>query len=209
MIAAYIRVSSRSQDTATQRESISRAAAARGHQIGLWSEEKRSGAKLDRPELTKIREAVKAGDVRKLYVFRLDRLTRSGIRDTLEILEELNIYGCEVVSVADGFDLAGPAANIVVAVMAWAAEMERLALGERIAAARARVERAGGRWGRPSRVEAHDVASIRARHKKGDTIRAIAQAVKVPRSTVAAVLSEKGAYARAVAKPLKKARGKV
>jgi DNA invertase Pin-like site-specific DNA recombinase len=37
----------------------------------------------------------------------LDRLRRSGIADTLQVVQELERHGCEVVSVADGFDLAG------------------------------------------------------------------------------------------------------
>ena len=40
-------------------------------------------------------------------------------------------------SVADGFDPAGAHADVIVAVMAWAAQTERLATAERIAAARA------------------------------------------------------------------------
>ncbi len=37
--------------------------------------------------------------------------------------------------------------------MAWASKMERLAIGERVASARERIEAEGGRWGRPSRVD--------------------------------------------------------
>src|SRR5215468_3997888 len=128
MIAAYIRVSSRSQDTAMQRSAIERAATARGDSITKWFEEKRSGRTLARPELDRLRQAARGGQFRKLYVFRLDRLTRSGIRDTFEVIEELRAHGCEVVSVADGFSLEGPAAEVFLAVMAWAAKMERLAI---------------------------------------------------------------------------------
>jgi Resolvase, N terminal domain len=39
---------------------------------------------------------------RRLYVFRLDRLRRSGIADTLPTLDELRGGGVEIVSVADG-----------------------------------------------------------------------------------------------------------
>lgn len=49
-------------------------------------------------------------------------------------------HGCELASVADGFGLDGPAAEVGLAVMAWAAKMERLAINERISAARERVE---------------------------------------------------------------------
>jgi DNA invertase Pin-like site-specific DNA recombinase len=190
-VAAYVRVSSRSQNNATQTEAISRAATARGDAIGAWFEEKRSGEKLDRPVLTRIRDFARRGEISKLYVFRLDRLTRSGIRDTLAVIEELRTHGCTIVSVSDGFGLDGPAGEVVIAVIAWAAQMERLALGERIAAARARVEAKGGAWGRPRRTTTKQANEIGDRKKKGQTIRQIAIAMKIPRSTVGAIASQK------------------
>ena len=51
---------------------------------------------------------------------------------------------------ADGFDMEGPAAEVVLAVMAWASKMERLAINERISAARERLEAAGRPWDDPS-----------------------------------------------------------
>jgi DNA invertase Pin-like site-specific DNA recombinase len=70
-------------------------------------------------------------------------------------------------------------------VMAWAAKMERLAINERIAAARARLEAEGRPWGRPPRLDARTRADIAKRAAGGESIRDIAQAVRVPRSTVA------------------------
>lgn len=194
MIAAYLRVSSRSQNLATQRTAIEQMAKARGDVIETWFEEKRSGGKLERPALDHLRAVAAGGAIERLYIFRLDRLTRTGIRDTLGILEGLRSAGCEVRSVADGFALDGPGSEIVAACMAWAAQMERLALGERISAARARVEKAGGKWGRPARVPPGVARRIVAGRKK-HSIRWLSAAYKVPRSTVAAVLSGKGAYA--------------
>ena len=195
-VAAYVRVSSRSQNHATQVEAITRAAEARGDEITEWFSEKASAGKLDRPALGMVREKARRGEISKLYVFRLDRLARTGIRDTLTVLEELRAAGCKVLSTHDGFDLEGPAADVVISVLAWAAQMERLALGERIAAARARVERRGGSWGRPKALRPIDVTRILARSKKnGESIRQIAIALKIPRSTVAEVVSGKGAYA--------------
>src|SRR5205823_7158670 len=89
------------------------------------------------------------------------------------------------VSVGDGFDLTGPAAEIILAVVCWAAKMERLAINERIAAARERVEAEGRKWGRPSRLTDHDRAKVAALRRVGRTVRQIAVALKVPRSTVA------------------------
>jgi DNA invertase Pin-like site-specific DNA recombinase len=182
---AYLRVSSRAQDFATQKAAIERAAVARGDSITTWYSEKRSGKLLARPELDRLRRDARAGAVRRLYVYRLDRLTRSGIRDTFEVIEELRVHGCTLVSVSDGFDLEGPAAEVVLAVMAWASKMERLAINERISAARDRVEAEGGRWGRPSRVDEalrHRIVSMRS---QGRTFRSIAVALKLPLATVA------------------------
>ena len=187
--AAYVRVSSRAQDHASQRSSIERAAAARGDIVLRWFSERRSGKTVARPELDRLRVAARAGELRRLYVFRLDRLARSGIRDTFDVVDDLRRHGCEIVSVADGFDLGGPAAEVVMAVMAWAAKMERLAIGERIAPARERMAAEGRPWGRPRRLVGADLARVLAMRDEGRTIREIAVALKTPRSTVARAIA--------------------
>ena len=183
-IAAYIRVSSRSQDFPTQKAAIARAAEARGEAIETWYSEKASGRSLERPELAMVRATAQAGLIRRLYIFRIDRLTRSGIRDTLAVVEELRQCGCQLVTVADGFQIDGPWSDIVLAVMAWAAQMERLAIGERIAAARKRVEAQGGRWGRPRSVDRKTRERIASLRAEGRSVRSIAMALKIPRSTI-------------------------
>jgi putative DNA-invertase from lambdoid prophage Rac len=184
--AAYVRVSSRAQDHATQRSAIERAARARGDRIAQWFVETLTAKSIARPELGRLRAAARAGELEgpRLYVFKLDRLARSGIRDTFEVVDELRGAGVDLVTVADGFALDGPAADVVIAVMAWAAKMERQAIGERIAAARVRVEAEGGRWGRPSRVDEPTRAKALALKASGETVRAIARLLHVPRSTI-------------------------
>lgn len=193
--AAYVRVSSRAQDQATQRAAIERAAAARGDEIAQWYAEKQSARTIVRPELARLRSDARAGRLGRLYVFKLDRIARSGIRDTFDVVEELRSHGVDLLSVADGFDLNGPAAEVVLAVMAWAAKMERLAINERIAAARDRLAGEGRRWGRPPRLSAREVSAIVADRRAGKTVREIAQARKVPRSTIGRVLSQNDAAA--------------
>jgi DNA invertase Pin-like site-specific DNA recombinase len=189
-IVAYCRVSSRAQDLGMQRAAIEKLAAARGDTIDAWYSEKRTGKVLARPELDRLRADVRAGRIQKLYLFRLDRLSRSGIRDTFEVIEELRVHRVEVVSVSDGFALDGPAAEVVLAVMAWAAKMERLAINERIAAARERLESEGKSWGRPPRLTAGERDRVRALRAEGRSLRAIAVAMKVPKTTVARTLAQ-------------------
>ena len=194
--AAYIRVSSKTQTLDMQRAAITRVAATRGDTIHTWYAEKRTAKSLARPTLSQLRVDARAGLIRRLYVFRLDRLARSGIRDTFEVVEELRGAGVELVTIADGFDLSGPAAEVVLAVMAWAAQMERLAINERIAAARTRLDAEGRPWGRPSSVAPHDRERVLKLHGTGRSVRSIAMAVKASRSAVWRILlSRKDALA--------------
>jgi DNA invertase Pin-like site-specific DNA recombinase len=187
-------VSSRGQDHTTQRAAIERAAAARGDAVAEWYSEKRSAKTMVRDELRRLLADAGAGLLRgrRLYLFRLDRLTRTGIADTLSTLAELRASGADLVSVGDGFDLHGPHAEVIIAVMAWAAKMERLAVNERIAAARERVEAEGGRWGRPSRVDGPTRKRAAELRAQGKTVREIARTLHVPRSTIARAIARGG-----------------
>jgi DNA invertase Pin-like site-specific DNA recombinase len=189
---AYIRTSSTSQPLTLQRAAIEKAAAARGDRVVEWFAEQASGRTIQRTELKRLRDAARAGQVRKLYVFRLDRLARSGIRDLFEVVDDLRAHGVQLVTLADGFDVDGPAAEVVLAVLAWAAKAERLAINERIAAARERLRSENRPWGRPSRLSVQDRKRIVAMRDEGRTVREIAQAIKIPRSTCARVLSQNG-----------------
>src|SRR5689334_7706679 len=94
---AYVRVSSKAQDHKSQRAELERVAKARGDTIGRWYAEKMTAAALARPALEQLRADARAGKIRRVYVYRLDRLTRSGIRDTFEVVEELRQAGAQLV----------------------------------------------------------------------------------------------------------------
>ena len=182
----YVRVSTGGQSVETQNDAVVRAARARGDVIGRVYAEIEGGGARRRPELERLLEDVRAGLIGRLYVYRLDRLSRAGIRSMLALVEELEAGGVELITIADGFTLAGPARDVILSVVAWAAQMERQAIGERISAARTRVLAEGGQWGRPRREV--DARQIAARRSRGESIRQIAQALHVPKSTVHRVL---------------------
>lgn len=187
LTAAYVRVSSKSQDLRMQRDAIARAAKLRGHRIDRWYSEKTSGIG-ERPELRRLRDDVRGGRVGRVYVYRLDRLSRSGILEVFNIVHEFRHAGCKLETVGDGFSLEGPAADVVIAVWAWVAEYEREFIRERTRAARVALEARGGRWGRPRRTDETLRRRIRTMAKT-HSVRAIAVALKVPKSTVSRVLS--------------------
>jgi site-specific DNA recombinase len=203
-VAAYLRVSSRSQDLATQRHSIEVASATRGEPVYEWFTEHKSGRSLkDRPALTELRRAVRAGRIRLLFVYRLDRLGRSGIRDTFTLVDEFARAGCRIVNLSDPFslDAPGPFQELIIAVLAWCAQQERVAIGDRISDARKRMDHEGKTWGRPRRVDPGTVEKCRILRESGKSIRIISAELKIPRSTVALVLSEKGHYKPPPSKP--------
>jgi DNA invertase Pin-like site-specific DNA recombinase len=189
MIVAYIRVSSRSQDDSMQRSAVEREARTRGDEIDDWRAEKRSAKTMDRQELARLREDVRMGRIGKVYVFKLDRLCRTGVADTFEVVKELRRAGCTLVCVADNLTIKPDADDIVseayIFALSLAAKLERAAINDRIAAARDRAERAGGTWGRPSRVDRATRERAVALANGGETIRAIARRLHVPRSTIA------------------------
>jgi len=183
-VGAYVRVSSRSQSLDTQRSAIERASQARGETVERWWEETASGRSLERPLLQELRGAAARGELKKLYVYRLDRLTRSGIRDTLTVIEEFRRAGVQVVSIADGFDPSGPMAEVVIAVISWAAQIERLAIGERISAARERLAASGRPWGRPRRITPGTLSRLLERRGQGASWHVLAREFALPKSTI-------------------------
>ncbi len=83
--------------------------------------------------------------------------------------------------------------------MAWASKMERLAINERIASARERLAAEGRPWGRPPRLADDRLELAREMRAVGRSIREIAVALKVARSSVARALSRKDTRAEIVA----------
>ncbi len=191
-VAAYIRVSSRGQDHTMQRAAILKAAASRGDAIAAWYGEKRSATKMQRPELDRLRADLRAGKLRRVYGFRLDRFIRTGPADAFRFAEECHAAGAELLTVADGVHLKPGADDIVTTVLLFAfslaAKLELAARAERIAARRELAEERGEPWGRPRRWTAQDAARIVARAERGESVRTIAQAVRMPRETVRRIL---------------------
>lgn len=173
--AAYLRVSSRGQDEALQREAITRAAAARGETVDLWVSEVRSGAASLRPELDALRLLARRGELSRLWVFRLDRLSRRGAADLVVLVSELRRHGCRLISVQEGFDFDGPIGEMVIAVLGAVAQMELDAQRERREAARAAAEARGAKWGRPVAATPDQRAQLRQSLEQGLTLRKAAK----------------------------------
>jgi DNA invertase Pin-like site-specific DNA recombinase len=201
MIAAYLRVSSRAQDLATQRHAIERACRARKVKITKWFADELTSRAVVRPGLTAIKHLARTGEISDLYVYKLDRLSRGTISEVLNLMNELEGSGCVVHSVADEFPLQGPFREPVVAMLAMCAHMEREAIAGRIAAARARIEAAGGKWGRPRKVTEKQEQKIHRLRSQNVPVRKIAQMLRLSAGTISHYLPKRPRPAKAPAKP--------
>ena len=84
-----------------------------------------SGATLDRPGINQVIKDVRGGYVKKVIVWKLDRLSRSQ-KDVLVLLEDVFLEnGCNFISLMESFDTATPFGRCIVGILAAFAQMER------------------------------------------------------------------------------------
>lgn len=128
MLIGYPRVSTDDQDLRQQRTELHEAKCER------LFKEKQSGADRDRPELGRLMEHLRAGDV--LVVTRLDRLARS-TRDLLDIAQRLADIEAGLRSLAEPWaNTTSPAGRLVLTVFAGIAEFERELIRQRTSSGR-------------------------------------------------------------------------
>jgi DNA invertase Pin-like site-specific DNA recombinase len=176
-LIGYARVSTQGQDLSQQRETLS----AMGCQRIF--EEKVSGAKRDRPELGRLLDHLRPGDV--VTVTRLDRLARS-TSDLLHIAERINDSGAGLRSLAEPWaDTTSPAGRMVLTIFAGIADFERSLIGERTSAGRAAALARGVRFGpRPSLSAEQIVHARRLVEEKGRPVTEVARILNVHRATL-------------------------
>lgn len=192
-----MRVSTASQDAAYQRHAIERAAGALGEPVQVWFSDVASGASMkNRPALARLLEQARAGAFHRLWIWRLDRITRSGCLDMFEAVHAFRSNGVEVRSISDGFDFSNPASDVLLAVVAYCAMIEREKIAENQAAARARMELLGRSWGRPP-LPGHVKDAVRLLRAQRKSMREIARALQISKKSVWKVLHENDPQAAA------------
>lgn len=133
MKVGYARVSTKDQTLDLQLDALKKAGCAK-----IYTETV-SGAKAERPALTKLLDAVRAGDV--LVIWKLDRLGRS-LKNLIDIVNELLQRKVGLKSLNDPIDTTTSHGRLTFNLFAALAEFERDIIRERtnagLMAARAR-----------------------------------------------------------------------
>lgn len=172
----YARVSTDDQDLTQQRDHL------RAAGCNKLFAEKVSGARRVRPELDRMLDHLRPGDV--VTVTRLDRLARS-TRDLLDI-ERIRGCGAGLRSLAEPWaDTTSPAGRMVMTVFAGIAEFERSLILERTRTGREAAKARGVQFGpRPTLTKAQTEHARRLIDQDGFTVKAAAELLGVHRSTL-------------------------
>ena len=140
LLLGYVRIfKGDEQSSALQTKALSSAGCRR------IFEETASGGRWDRPELHRMLDQLREGDV--VVVWNLDRLSRS-LKDVLHIMERIGDAGAGFRSITEATDTTTPAGRMMMQMVGSFAEFERAMIRERTSArlAAARAEgRIGGR----------------------------------------------------------------
>jgi DNA invertase Pin-like site-specific DNA recombinase len=194
-VAIYVRVSTGTQDTRSQRPDLER------HIAGLpegttvrWYTDKFSGKTMERPGWQKLDEAIKRGEVRSIVCWRLDRLGRTakGLTALFSLLQERKV---NLVSLKDGLDLSTAAGRLMAHVLASVAQYETEIRAERVLAGQAAARAAGKTWGGskagiPRTVTAEQIEIVRGMNAEGESKSAMMRATKLSRPTVYRILKQ-------------------
>jgi DNA invertase Pin-like site-specific DNA recombinase len=175
-VVGYSRVSTQEQDLSGQLDALKAAGATKVYR------EKVSGVRADRPELAKLMDGLKAGDV--VLVTKLDRLGRS-TTELFALLDRLDKAGVGFRSLGDQmWDTTTPQGKLLRTVLAGIAEFERDLIRERTGEGRKRAMAAGVKFGRKPKLSDFQRAEAVRRRAAGETLTAIARSYAVDISMI-------------------------
>ena len=158
---AYIRVSTKEQNTGRQHEDFT----AKGIVLDKVFEEKLSGKNTDRPQLQAMLAYLREGDT--LYVESFSRLARS-TRDLLNIVNTLTEKGVSFVSLKENVDTTTSQGKFMLTVFAGLYELERDNILERQREGIDLALKEGRPYGRPSATVSDTFSEHYQQWKNGD-----------------------------------------
>src|SRR5713101_4459838 len=176
MKIGYARVSTEAQETHLQLDALHRAKCSRIYQ------EKASGATAERPELLRLLDHARKGDV--VLVWKLDRLARS-LRQLLDTMALFHERGVELQSLTENINTTTPSGTLTFHLFAALAEFERHLLRQRCRAGLQAARQRGRVGGRPKALSADDLKKARALLRSGEYTKVeVAKELKVSRHTL-------------------------
>ena len=195
--AIYTRVSLEDgrQTTENQRQQLADFCERMGWQVVAEYTDAKSGKLWTGRALKKMTAAASKREFDVLVFWDLSRLSRSGVADVSGLLQQLAGWGVAYRSLQESYlDSLGPFSDVVVALLASIAKLEREKIRERTLAGLARARKQGRIGGRPRADEdAKLVASVQRLRDTGKSIRQIAAALDKSPTTIQRLVKIKAA----------------
>ncbi|MGD6849606.1 recombinase family protein [Rossellomorea aquimaris] len=175
MKIGYARVSTQDQSLDLQMDALQKFGCEK-----VYSE-KVSGMKDDRQKLLELIEYAREGDI--LVVYKLDRLGRS-TKKLIELTEELERRGIELVSIRDSIDTTTAVGKAMFRMLAVLSEMERDLISERTRAGLESARARGRSGGRPKKDRKDIEKALKLYDTKQYTIKEIEEMTSVSKATL-------------------------
>ncbi len=189
---AYLRVSRSDLNERNQLIAIEEYAASQNIDIAAVFTDDISGSvdPFKRSGFQDMLRFIDENNIRIVVIYALDRLGRSfqEVQKTIWALEE---RGLIVISVRESWlQVLDPAVrNLILSVLAWAADFERRMISERTRRGLERARREGKKLGRPRKLDDRKIREIRRLREKGLSIRSLARIYNVSPRTIQRVLN--------------------
>lgn len=150
----------------------------------------KSGKSLDRAGFQSMMKAASKREFDLLLFWDLSRLSRSGVSETLRVLEQLRAWGIAYRSLQESYlDSLGPFSDVVISLLASIAKLEREKIRERTLAGLERARKQGRVGGRPPKEEDYRLMKeLEKLRKEGQSIRKIAEKLSLSSTTVVKLL---------------------
>lgn len=104
----------------------------RGNDFETYIDKGFSGKNINRPDFERMVEDIKAGKIKRVIVYKLDRISRS-ILDFSNMMEVFQAYNVEFVSSTEKFDTSTPIGRAMLNICIVFAQLERETIQKRIA----------------------------------------------------------------------------
>lgn len=203
-MAVYARQSVEKMNSISIESQIAFCRQAAGQELLIYLDRGYSGKNTRRPDFQRLLADVQAGKIEKIYVYRLDRFSRS-VADFGKLWEILRAHKVEFVSINENFDTSTPMGRAMLHIIMVFAQLERETTAERVRDNYYRRASLGS-WpggaapygftiGRCSDREGHLVPTLLIDPKKSEIVRRVFSAYAEEEATlgsVARLLNEAG-----------------
>ena len=129
--AVYARQSLDKKDSLSIESQIDKALERADQGAEIYQDKGYSGKNTDRPELQRLKSDIETNKIKRVIVYRLDRISRN-IADFYQLYQLMELHRCEFISISEQFETSTPMGRAMMGILIVFAQMERESIQERV-----------------------------------------------------------------------------